>query len=341
MKENKTACIMIVDDSPESRLLIETYLRAAGYTHIMQAGSALECYELLNLEERSGAERSDLIIMDILMPQTDGIAALKTLKAHPVYRDVPVLMVTVETGLHQLDLAFSCGATDYMTKPLKQIELLARVRSALKLKTETDCRKDREKVLRHVTAKLTQSNNKLRQLTELDGLTGIANRRRFDEVLVAQCEHYPKLGQFLSFVMIDIDCFKAYNDTYGHQQGDWCLQKVAQLIQTFTVIPQLAARYGGEEFAVILPDCTGEKAVKLAETMRYEIEQAKLVHEASPVASVVTVSCGVVTVASKCILLPAEVIALADKQLYLAKQQGRNQVKFQEINENTNIIVEK
>lgn len=326
--------ILIVDDAPDCRLLIEIYLREAGYTGIMQASSVTGCYQLLDLVESEGST-VDLIIMDIIMPQTDGIAALKVLKAHPVYQDIPVLMVTTETNLGQLDLAFACGAADYMTKPLKKIELLARVRSALRLKQKTDCLKEREKKLLAVTEQLAQSNGRLRHLAELDGLTGIANRRRFDEVMEECCSIYSEVGP-LSLIMLDIDYFKSYNDNYGHQQGDSTLRQIAQIIDSLTTGEQLAARYGGEEFAVILPGCDSSTAVQLAQSMCHAVAHAGLPHEKSAVAPFVTVSAGVASVRPQVVLSPAELIVFADQQLYLSKQNGRNQVSFMELSENTN-----
>lgn len=336
MKDRSLQTILIVDDSPDCRLLIEVYLREAGYLGIMQASSAAECYQLLGLSDNIRSAAVDLIILDILMPQINGIAALKILKAHPIYRDVPVVIVTTETNLGQLELAFACGATDYMTKPLRKIELLARVRSALRLKAETDCSKEREKALLLVSAELAQSNGKLRRLTELDGLTGIANRRRFDEVLAECCRTCPEAGQPLSLIMFDIDCFKAYNDTYGHLQGDRALQQIARTIDELTTGAQLAARYGGEEFAVILPNCNCAHAGALAETIRLRIERSALIHETSVAAAVVTVSAGVASVHSQITVSPTAIILLADQQLYVSKQRGRNQVSVQELTANTN-----
>ena len=172
-----------------------------------------------------------------------------------------------------------------------------------------------------------QAEEMIQRLSYLDGLTGIPNRRRFDEILLKEWRRLMRSGKPLSIVMCDNDYFKLYNDTYGHQKGDQCLKEVASTLKTSLKRPDdLVARYGGEEFVVILPetDCAG--AVKLAETLRSSIENLKLTHEKSSVSHFVTISLGVSTTIPDPGDSPDRLISKADQALYQAKKEGRNRV---------------
>ncbi|MPM95342.1 Phytochrome-like protein cph2 [bioreactor metagenome] len=224
-------------------------------------------------------------------------------------------MVTASGEVETLERAFAAGAIDFITKPLKKVELLARVRSVLKMKTEMDQRKARE--------------TELRRLTSLDGLTSIANRRWFDEFLEATWRQGVKNSQPISLIMLDIDCFKLYNDTYGHLAGDQCLKKVAKAIQSVVSGPfELAARYGGEEFAVILASADLQYAVQIGENARIMVADLNIPHSSSPVVPTVTVSVGVASIVPSLQKMPQELIEAADDALYKAKQSGRNQIQI-------------
>ncbi len=162
-----------------------------------------------------------------------------------------------------------------------------------------------------------------------DSLTGLANRRHFDEVLNTEFYRLRRSGASLSMIMLDVDHFKKFNDTYGHLAGDECLRQVAAALKRVVGrVPDLAARYGGEEFAVILPETVQHGAGVLAERIRKEVEGLAIPHETSRVAAYLTVSLGVVTVSAINLSAPEEVVALADKALYCAKQSGRNRIEF-------------
>lgn len=176
---------------------------------------------------------------------------------------------------------------------------------------------------------LAESHRLLESLSRTDGLTGIANRRHFDEVLAREQTRHARSGAELSLIMLDIDHFKAFNDCYGHVRGDHCLQQIAQTMAACANRPaDLAARYGGEEFVCILPETDSCGAVAIAEKIRREIIALAIPHQESKVADYVTASLGVATVQCAADGSPVDLIALADEQLYLAKSAGRNQVKF-------------
>lgn len=175
---------------------------------------------------------------------------------------------------------------------------------------------------------LAESNRKLEELSNTDGLTGIANRRLFDTVLAQEYARHSRTGGQLSLILLDIDHFKAFNDCYGHVSGDECLQQVAQVIATCATRPaDLAARYGGEEFACILPDTSSSGAVAVAEKIRREIMARAIPHKGSNVADCVTASLGVTTVHCTTDGAPQDIVSQVDDLLYLAKSSGRNRVE--------------
>jgi diguanylate cyclase (GGDEF)-like protein len=177
------------------------------------------------------------------------------------------------------------------------------------------------------TAELAQANVRLEELSTTDGLTGVANRRSFDRALDYAWRQAARYGLPLSVIMIDIDHFKDYNDSYGHQVGDDCLRVVATtLAQSVTRAGDLVARYGGEEFGVILAHMTQEQALAAGEKLRGAVETLQLPHQASPVADHVTISLGVGTVMPSREMDPSGLLAQADRALYAAKHGGRNRV---------------
>ena len=177
------------------------------------------------------------------------------------------------------------------------------------------------------THQLEEANRTLQRLSYLDGLTGIANRRRFEEVLDAEWRRARRAGVPLSLIMIDIDYFKAYNDAYGHQRGDDCLRQVAATLNDcLQRAGDLVARYGGEEFAVILPEADANSAAEMAEALRERVEALEIPHETLSGDSVLTISVGVATIYPQRELSTVALLSAADQALYRAKFEGRNQV---------------
>ncbi len=320
--------IMVVDDSPFICHFIKDTLSKAGHKDIIFADSASEAFEHLGLDNPGKEEKISLVLMDIIMQGMDGIDACTHIKSKDHLKDIPLIMITGKTEDKYLKAAFNAGAMDFITKPLSQTVLVARVNSALMLKQEMDRRKAREEELLGVTRLLEEANTKLQELSSIDGLTGIANRRFFEQFLEKEWKRALRYFRPLSLIMIDIDVFKAFNDNYGHLAGDDCLRQVAQALQDAIKRPgDLVARYGGEEFAVVLPETETDGALSLAETLRLAVESLNINHMFSLVCNIVTASLGVGTMVPDCLTSPKTLIEHADKALYIAKQKGRNQVQ--------------
>lgn len=181
--------------------------------------------------------------------------------------------------------------------------------------------------LTKIRQQLEEKNRLLERLSTLDTLTGLANRRRFDEVLRQEWKRAARDAAPLSLIYCDIDFFKGYNDSYGHRAGDECLQRVARVLADAAHRPaDLAARYGGEEFVVLLVDTAAEGALILAERMRVSVEQLRIAHRSSSIGAFLTASFGVAALVPQAAVNPEELINRADRALYAAKQKGRNLV---------------
>jgi diguanylate cyclase (GGDEF)-like protein len=321
--------ILVVDDSRDSCALLKRLLNNAGHSDVLVANSASEAFSILGLdpEKKDAGKGIELLLMDVMMPDMNGIEACKKLRACGRFDDIPVIMVTANDEADSLAAAFKAGASDYIRKPVNSMELFSRVNSALELKTERDRRKAREKDLVDALEELRKANEILKHLSAIDGLTGISNRRNFDDFLEKEWRRSMRTSSPISLIMVDIDHFKAYNDSYGHQEGDDCLKKVANIIRKNIHRPaDLAARYGGEEFVIVLPDTHSSQAETIAGNLRACVEEAAIPHTASGISSRVTISLGVATLAPTQEAGYFELIKLADMALYDAKRVGRNRL---------------
>lgn len=319
--------ILIVDDTLFNLKHLQALLQSEGYLDILIAQSANEAYHILEEGNSTGIKDIDLILLDIVMPDINGIEACRTIKSNQLASDIPIIMVTATTDKEELELAFSSGAMDFITKPFEKTELIARVRSALRLKHEIDWRKAQEAELETLTIKLEIANETLRNLSLKDGLTGIANRRYFDEIYQNEYERAKRNNTNLSLVMLDIDYFKLYNDTYGHLQGDGCLKLIAHAFKdTLKRASDFVARYGGEEFVVVLPETDRQGGFSVAEEIRVAVEVLQIPHLTSKCSDIVTISLGVGCMEPGVDILPEDLILQADAALYLAKKTGRNKV---------------
>ena len=248
----------------------------------------------------------DLILLDITMPGMDGYEVCRRIKENPVTRGIPVIFITGKNEEHDEAKGFQAGAVDYITKPFSPLIGMARVHTHIELKRRGDM---------------------LERLAGLDGLTGINNRRKLDEYLESERKRAIRHGQPISLVILDVDFFKLYNDHYGHAKGDETLRRLAGVIVRSTPRPEdMAARYGGEEFACILPQTGNEGAQAVARRIMMNLNALDIPHPESTVAACVTVSIGIASAVPVTVDDGANLIVQADKALYQAKRQGRNQI---------------
>jgi len=266
-----------------------------------------------------------VILQDLVMPGVDGFTLVRFFRADPDTAGVPIIVLSSKEDPRDKSRAFETGASDYLVKIPDSIELIARIRAHSKsylLQVERD---EAYRALEALKLELQASNLELARISNQDALTGLANRRRFDETLDTECRRAARDQMPLSLVMTDVDFFKKYNDAYGHPAGDGCLRHVARALASVIRRPaDLAARYGGEEFALILPSTTQEGASHVAETLRAGVEALAIPHAGSNVAAHVTLSLGIATIEPGHPLAPAALIEHADAALYAAKHGGRN-----------------
>ncbi|MCF6219003.1 MAG: diguanylate cyclase [Gammaproteobacteria bacterium] len=273
-----------------------------------------------------------VILQDLVMPDVDGYTLLRFYRANPATASIPVVVLSSKDDPQDKSQAFTNGANDYLVKLPDKIELIARIRaqskSYLAQKERDEAFQQMQKLqqeLEESNQKLEESNMILQRLSTLDGLTGLANRRHFDETLAHEWKLATREKTPLSIILLDIDFFKKYNDNYGHQGGDDCLRTVSAAMNRAIRRPgDFIARYGGEEFVVILPNTHCKGAEVIAEEMRLFVENEKLPHEYSEVSDYVTISLGIAAMRPVAGDKPEALVGRADKALYKAKGSGRN-----------------
>jgi diguanylate cyclase (GGDEF)-like protein len=290
--------ILVVDDQPVNIRLINELLK--GEYDIIMATEGKQA--LLKCQ----TQNPDLILLDVLMPGMSGHDICRSLKSNEHTHDIPVIFLTSQDEEADEALGFELGAVDFITKPIRSTVISARVRSHLTLKLQSDFQK---------TIGLT------------DGLTGIDNRRMFDDNLRRDWLQCVRHKQYISLLMIDIDHFKLYNDHYGHQQGDECLREVANAVKKTLRRPyDSVARYGGEEFACILQNTDATGALKVAQGVLEEVRALGIEHINSSTSDIVTISIGVATTLPTVGALADELLKAADKELYNSKKTGRDRL---------------
>jgi len=257
----------------------------------------------------------------------DGFECAKMFKTRYGNQCPPILMITGLNDSESVDYAFEVGATDYVTKPFHWAVLRQRVRRTIKAYIDHKKLQDALQKERSLRQELRITNQTLHRLATIDGLTNIANRRVFDERFQHEWNRLQREQLPLGLAIFDIDCFKAYNDTYGHPGGDDCLRDVAQIIEQVAHRPaDLAARYGGEEFALILPNTNLDGTVHLANLVQHHLQHRAIPHASSTVGPQVTVSVGVASTVPDLSSSSHLLLCTADRALYEAKKQGRDRI---------------
>ncbi len=290
--------VLIIDDQKSNLKILSDILRD-------------EVELLLAQDGEQGVRKAteftpDLILLDVVMPGIDGFEVIRQLKLNPLTYLIPVIFITALNDVSHEEQGFLLGACDYINKPFHPASVMARVKLHLQL---------------------ARQRRMLEQLANIDPLTAVANRRKYQEVLTQQWRDACRKHTCLSLVMVDVDNFKLYNDHYGHPAGDRVLQQIAMSLASELRRPfDFIARYGGEEFVIILPDTPADASFRIIECCREAVLQLQIPHQAT--GGFVTISAGGY---SCCPEQPDEAVAAfalkqADDLLYQAKRQGKNRV---------------
>lgn len=325
--EHNFGQILIVDDNPDNLRLLSKMLESKGFKVKKTVSGEIAI-------QAARIEPPDLILLDINMPDMNGYEVCRQLKSQEKTANIPIIFISALDQTTDKIIAFEIGGADYITKPFQELEVLARVRNQVVIYQQNQQLIQQNKILQQeiterqrVEAALLAANQQLQLFVFLDGLTGVANRRKFDEYLNLEWQRLALKKLPLSLLLCDVDFFKNYNDTYGHLTGDDCLKQIAKTLKLSVKRPSdLLARYGGEEFAVILSNTNEKGAIYLAEDIRQKVYNLKIPHAQSKVDNFVTLSIGVATIFPNMQIAPNTLIEIGDKALYTAKAQGRNRI---------------
>ncbi len=299
------AKILVVDDSRTQLDWLVQVLKREGY-EVATASDGKEAIRKVRTEP------PDLVLLDMILPDMDGLEVLRIVKARPDEEFIPVIILSVRSDLDSKVTGLRIGADDFLAKPFAEAEILARCAAMLRIKTLQD--------------QLRRTQQKLAEQAITDELTGLKNRRAFDERLQEEFRRAQRYTDPVSLIMLDLDHFKLVNDRYGHPVGDQVLRGAAEQIRTSTRDPDICARYGGEEFAVILPKTHLSGALSVAERIWKQLGEREYTPVGGGAPFHVTASLGIAFYPSKDITTPELLVRFADEALYQAKRAGRNTI---------------
>ncbi len=302
--------ILVVDDHEDNIEVLRVRLESWGY-------GTDACYNGTDALAYVEKTPPDLILLDVMMPEISGIEVARRIKGNKSLPFIPIIMQTALDSTEDKVEGLEAGADDYITKPIDFAELKARLRSMLRIKRLQEALEEREKELLEV-------NERLRFMSQTDGLTGLDNRRHLNERIDEMFQHAQRLNEPFSLVMCDLDKFKSVNDTYGHQAGDEVLKQLAKILKEEAREIDRVGRYGGEEFMLLLPGTVLDAAVTFAERVRKRIEANTFTFDGGTLQR--TASFGVSGWPHPSIGDSDALVRTADDALYVAKETGRNRV---------------
>jgi diguanylate cyclase (GGDEF)-like protein len=312
----------VVDDTEDSRDLTEGALLSAGYTDILTAASGWEALKVLDIGRATEDDPSvDVVLLDIVMPEMDGVEACARMRNDPRYADLPIIMVTALADMNSLSNAFIAGATDYVTKPINRIELVARVRAALRLKQELDRRRARE---RELLAFLSSWGDR-RAGTWIDEATGLFVGEATEAYLKSICGSEKE--QVISVLALTLDRFDSYQSAKGKTAGRDALAQVAGAIRPLAMtVGTVAAAYRNGTIILVAPELGANSALELAETLRSSVQKLRLPNFESAASDNVTASVAAVTGRVKCTVDWLQLLSQAISGVRQAADAGGNRV---------------
>ncbi len=311
LHNHQAPTVLVIDPSPENCALICECLRQLPHIRTLSTGNGQQALRLFR------ESQPNLVLLDTTLADTDGIALTRTIRAWEQEHHetglppwTPIVFLSSVSDEHLLAEGILAGADDFLNKPVSEVVLLAKVRAMLRISTRQQ--------------EICKVHRQLKDIAILDSLTGIPNRRHFDDTLAVEWKRCIRTESPLSIVISDVDYFKQFNDIYGHHAGDVCLKAVASsLSESLFRIEDTVARYGGEEFVAILPGTDANGAYAVAERMRQSARDLHIPHERG-IDGRVSCSFGVASTHPSLDKAPMELLRSADAGLYAAKQAGRN-----------------
>jgi diguanylate cyclase (GGDEF)-like protein len=322
--ELRQMSILLVDDIVDNVELMKSMLSRSGFTNILSAISGKTAIECLQKQVKNNISTIDLVLLDIMMPGMDGYELCRILRSHEEWADIPVIMVTANASWQEKVVreSFEVGATDIMFKPIRRVDLMPKIISALSLKKERDLRKSREQELETELSERRIVEARLQHLVNHDDLTGLCNRRRLEQQLELVVAQARKKGKISALLYVDLDHFKVINDAEGHAAGDRLLIEVANVFRHEIGMAGLLARISSDEYTVLFEDITEDEALKVAERVRQVMENFQFTTNNNTYH--IGTSIGVAIINPGDIITSSEILARADQACYVAKTHGRN-----------------
>lgn len=321
--------ILVVEDDPDAAAHLCALLGQEGYRNVEVAGTVADAVHQLEPQPANGVP--ELILVDLMLPDGNGLELCRRLKHTRRFGQVPIVVVSSVDDECTIEECLDAGACDYLRKPVRPRELAARLRAALRVKRAGEEHWSREHQLLGLAERLRKNNEELARLSGTDPLTGVANRRQFNIVYRNEWRRASRAALPMGLVLFDVDDFHAFNERYGHVEGDSCLVSVAQAIAASGQRPSdLFARYGGEEFVYVLPETDIDGARIVAERARADVEGLRIPHDRSRASRYVTVSAGYASLVPRPDLSPESLLSVADEALLRAKHNGRNRCESPE-----------